>query len=102
MMQTSMQIVNGRAVLSIQGRFDFSAHRIFRGTCNESLEMREVQELELDLGGVEYLDSSALGMLLLLKEHADAVRKRVVLSNCRGSVKQVLDIANFDRIFRIA
>ncbi len=101
-MQTSTQIINGKAVVSLRGRFDFSAHREFRGSCNTSLSSNQVRELELDLGGVEYLDSSALGMLLLLKEHADAVSKSVVLSNCRGTVKQILDIANFDRIFSIA
>jgi HptB-dependent secretion and biofilm anti anti-sigma factor len=101
-MQTSTNVINGKAVLTLHGRFDFSAHRVFRGTCNESLGSQEVRELEVDLGGVDYLDSSALGMLLMLKEHADAVSKPVILSNCRGTVKQVLDIANFDRIFSIA
>ena len=98
-MRTSMQISNGRAVVVLQGRFDFNAHRAFRDTCNLPLASSAVRELELDFGGVEYLDGSALGMLLLLKEHADEVRKPVVLSNCRGSVKAALHRANFDRIF---
>jgi len=100
-MRTTTQISNGKAVVSLEGRFDFGSHREFRGSCNSSLAATDVRELELDLGGVEYLDSSALGMLLLLKEHADEVSKRVVLRNCRGTVKQVLDIANFDKIFNI-
>ena len=100
-MQTSTQIADGRAVVSLRGRFDFSAHREFRGSCNASLDAQNVRELELDMGAVEYLDSSALGMLLLLKEHADAVCKPVKLSNCRGAVKEVLDIANFAKLFTI-
>jgi len=40
-------------------------------------------------------------MLLLLKEHADAIGKRVALSNCSGSVRQVLDTANFGKVFSI-
>ena len=100
-MQTSMQIINGRAVVALRGRFDFNAHRAFRNSCNSPLASSAVRELELDFGGVEYLDSSALGMLLLLKEHADEVRKPVVLSNCRGPVKDALAGANFDKIFRM-
>lgn len=100
-MQTSTQVVNGKAVVSLRGRFDFSAHREVRGSCNDSLESAAVRELELDLGGVDYLDNFALGMLLLLKEHADAVGKRVALSNCRRGVRQVLDSANFSMLFSI-
>jgi hypothetical protein len=37
-----------------------------------------------------------------LKERADATARRIVLSDCRGTVKQVLEIANFGRIFSIA
>jgi anti-anti-sigma factor len=51
------------------------------------------------MAGVEYLDSSALGMLLILKERAGATNKRVAITNCRGAVKQVLDIANFGKLF---
>lgn len=101
-MRTTTQIINHRAVTRLQGRFDFSAHREFRSSCISSLASNEVSELELDLGGVEYLDSSALGMLLLVKEHADKARKRLLLSNCHGTVRQVLDIANFGKIFSIA
>ena len=101
-MQTNVQIMNGKAVVKLRGRFDFSAHRAFRDSCNTCLDSAQVKEIELDLGGVEYLDSSALGMLLMLKERAEAVAKRIVLSDCRGTVKQVLDIANFGQIFTIA
>ena len=101
-MQTSTQIFSGRAVLVLRGRFDFNAHCTFRDSCNSSLASNEVRELELDLGGVEYLDGAALGMLLLLKEHADEVRKPVVLTNCRGIVKEALARARFDRIFSMA
>jgi anti-anti-sigma factor len=99
--QTNIQIHDGKAVVKLLGRFDFSAHRDFRESCNSCLDTAQVKEIELDMGGVEYLDSSALGMLLMLKERADAVAKRVVLSACRGTVKQVLDIANFGQIFSI-
>jgi anti-anti-sigma factor len=100
-MQTSTLIQGGKAIVRLIGRFDFSAHRELRDSCGKLLEAVEVRELDLDLGGVEYMDSSALGMLLLLKERADAVSKRVVLHNCKGTVRQVLDIANFGKIFSI-
>jgi anti-anti-sigma factor len=101
-MLTSTLIHGGRAVVRLQGRFDFSAHRSFRDCCGVLLESGEVRELDLDMGGVEHIDSAALGMLLLLKERADAASKPVALHNCKGAVRQVLDIANFSKIFSIA
>jgi anti-anti-sigma factor len=101
-MQTDVHINNNKAVVKLHGRFDFSAHREFRESCNSCLVAAQVREIQLDMGGVEYLDSSALGMLLMLKERADATARRIVLSDCRGTVKQVLEIANFGRIFSIA
>ena len=101
-MQISMQLKDGRAVLVLAGRFEYDALRAFRKACNSPLGSDAVRELVLDFGGVECLDGCALGMLLLLKEHADEVKKRVVLSNCRGSVKVTLDRASFDKIFSMA
>jgi HptB-dependent secretion and biofilm anti anti-sigma factor len=55
----------------------------------------------VDFGRVDYLDSSALGMLLLLREKAEAAGKKVSLANLSGTVKQVLEIANFGKLFTI-
>ncbi len=50
---------------------------------------------------VVYLDSSALGMLLLLKEKVNSAHKSLALINCHDSVRQVLEIACFGKIFTI-
>jgi anti-anti-sigma factor len=56
----------------------------------------------VDLAQVEYLDSSALGMLLMLRDKIKASNRRVSLINCRGPVKQVLEIANFSKLFEVS
>jgi anti-anti-sigma factor len=100
-MQTQTSTSAGIAKIMLQGRFDFGAHRAFRSSYEVPLGAADVRELEIDMSGVEYLDSSALGMLLILKERAGATNKRVAITNCRGAVKQVLDIANFSKLFPI-
>lgn len=89
------------AQLSLRGRFDFHCHREFRSACEGALARQGVGTLEIDLGEVEYLDSSALGMLLLARERAGAAGRPVRLANCRGSVAEVLRIANFQKLFDI-
>lgn len=101
-MQANVQTQGNKARIALNGRFDFSAHRTFRESYAQSLDSRDIAEVEVDFGGVEYLDSSALGMLLMLREKAQAANKKISLANCKGSVRQVLDIANFAKLFRIS
>ncbi len=100
-MQSDIQTASGTARIALNGRFDFSAHRDFKRSYDAPLKSGDVRALEIDMSAVEYLDSSALGMLLMLKEIAGASNKAVALTNCRGAVKQVLDITNFGKLFPI-
>lgn len=101
-MQITVEKKGETAKLTLNGRFDFSSHREFRNACDEALQIPEIKEIEADFGRVDYLDSSALGMLLLLREKAQNANLKVSLTNCTGLVQQVLDVANFQRLFTIS
>ena len=55
----------------------------------------------VDLKGATYLDSSALGMLLLLRDHAGGDHARISLVNCNPDVRKTLSISNFEQLFQI-
>jgi HptB-dependent secretion and biofilm anti anti-sigma factor len=94
-------ISGGTATIRISGRFDFNDHRAFKDSYDPLLMQPEANTLVMDLAGVEYVDSSALGMLMLLRERALAVGKVVILSKPSHDVMQILDIANFGKLFAI-
>ncbi|MEW6677373.1 MAG: STAS domain-containing protein [Pseudomonadota bacterium] len=100
-MQISSEETAGRLTLALSGRFDFHSHREFRAAYEKALESSSARVLAVNFRGVDYLDSSALGMLLLLKEKAESSGKQVELTELHGTVKQVLDIANFGKLFAI-
>jgi anti-anti-sigma factor len=85
-----------RFSISIHGRFDFGSHQAFRQAYEQVLATDNVF---VDLAHTEYLDSSALGMLLVLKDTVGG--KPIQIVGCRPAVKRILEIANFDRIFTI-
>jgi anti-anti-sigma factor len=89
------------ASISMNGRFDFSAHRAFRDAYEPLLQQKGITSLDINLADVAYMDSSALGMLLLLHERALADGKQVILSRANSTVMQILDIANFRKLFTI-
>jgi HptB-dependent secretion and biofilm anti anti-sigma factor len=98
-MKIDVHVREGVARIALNGRFDFSSHRDFRGSYDALLTDGTVQSIDVDLGGVEYLDSAALGMLLLLRERCLSANKPLALCNCRGMVAQVLEVANFGKLF---
>ena len=101
-MQMDSIVEGGVARLVMSGRFDFTAHREFRRVSSELIDMNAVSTIVLDFGGLTYLDSAALGMLLMARERSENLGKRLSLTNCRGSVAQVLEIANFHKLFDMA
>lgn len=91
----------GKLRLALRGRFDFHSNGDFRRVYEGELESNGRGGIEVDLGGVDYMDSSALGMLLLLKERANTVSREIILVNCHGTVRQILDVVNFNKMFKI-
>lgn len=90
-----------KSTMCLVGRFDFNAHKVFRETYQQLLDDK-AQEIILDLNKVDYLDSSALGMLLQFKEKADMQNTKIALHNCSQLAQDVLAIANFDKLFEIS
>lgn len=55
----------------------------------------------IDLSECNYMDSSALGMLLLLLEKLNNDDEKVIIRNPSNIVKKILDISRFDLLFTI-
>jgi len=86
-------------IIKIKGRFDFSTHQEFRNAYEQA--PLEISCYVVDLKDATYLDSSALGMLLLLRDHAGGDSSQVRIINCNADVKKILTISNFEQLFTI-
>ena len=91
---------SGTLTISVNGAFDFKCHADFR-RAYEGATPRP-RQVVVDLRDAEYIDSSALGMLLLLREHASSERFPVTLANVRPTVSKILKVANFHQLFSVA
>lgn len=90
---------NGQVVIKVADRFDFSCHQEF--IAGYKAFPKGEKRFVVDLAGTEYMDSSAMGMLLQLRDYGDKV-SGVSLVNGREGVMEILRIANFDKLFKIA
>lgn len=99
-MSVSVSDNNKSATIRVSGRFDFSLHNEFRKSYKD-LDIKGGEYI-IDLSETEYLDSSALGMLLLLKEHAETETSKVRIINANDEIREILNIASFDKLFSLS
>ena len=85
--------------IAIKGRFDFGSHQAFRDAYERFYKVPQVYIV--DLKETTYMDSSALGMLLLLRDHAGGDNSEVRVINSSADVRKILAISNFDKLFDI-
>lgn len=92
----------GHAVtIYIDGRFDASSLEEFRKSY-ENIDSHKIKQYIVDLEKTIHLDSSALGMLLVLRDYAGGDNSDIVVSNCSPEVKKIFAISSFERLFTIA
>lgn len=97
---TSLQEdVNGGKILniSISGRFDISMYSEFGSSYKNHIG--NVSKIVVDMFELDYLDSSALGMLLMLRERAGGVSANIELVNISPAVGKILSTVKFDKLF---
>ncbi|MBB3101837.1 STAS domain-containing protein [Azomonas macrocytogenes] len=87
-------------IIAIPGRFDFNKHQDFRD-CYRCAGIHPKRYV-IDFANTTYLDSSALGMLLLLRDFAGGDEADIRLINCGSTVREILSIASFEQLFEIA
>lgn len=61
----------------------------------------QFKTVQIDLSGLEFIDSSGLGLLLLLKEQCDRYSVRVQIANPCGQVRKMLEASRLNELFGI-
>src|SRR5262245_1128134 len=90
---------DGGLSISMEGRFGFSSQQEFRRAYEDVA--KTPSRYIVNMKHATYLDSSALGMLLLLRDHAGGDDARISIVNCNDDVKKILTISNFEQLFEI-
>ncbi|NOX76111.1 MAG: STAS domain-containing protein [Gammaproteobacteria bacterium] len=88
----------GELSMTIDGRFDFNIHAAFRDAYRD---VPITTKFVVDLTRTTFMDSAALGMLLLLREFVGEDASAVKIRNCRPDVRKVLQISNLDKLFTV-
>ena len=85
--------------INVKGRFDYVVSQEFREAYRHSMD--DGITYHVDLSNADYMDSSALGMLLLLREHAKGHGGAVYIERPSEQINAILKVANFEQLFTI-
>jgi len=90
-----------KASIKLPHHFDRLTQTDFRQAYTSVMADLAIKIIEVDFTAVEYIDSSALGSLLLLRQHAEKSARTITIIECQPAVMKTLTVANFHRIFDI-
>lgn len=84
----------------IKGKFIFSLHEPFSNILGD-IKGGKVSRVNVNLSEVEFVDSSGLGMLLLLRDECKNQDVQLVLESPSERLKPSFKVAKFDQLFTI-
>ncbi len=86
-------------IIDVGTKFDFSKVEDFRNAYDKIDD--DVSHIAVDLSQTEYMDSSALGMLLNMQKSLANKELSYSIENARPQVAKILKISRFDKKFDI-
>jgi anti-anti-sigma factor len=85
--------------LTLMGKFDYTCHQLFQASYDSIIPAP--RRVVLDMLEVPSVDSSALGMLLLLRTYAGGDEADVSIINAQPDVYKLLQTCKFDDLFNL-
>jgi anti-anti-sigma factor len=86
--------------LFLNGRFTYADNKAFLSFL-DGVATDSYKKITIDLKGVEFIDSAALGILLLTKDKCTKASIDLVLRRPQGQVDQMFRISRFNELFAI-
>jgi anti-sigma B factor antagonist len=83
---------DGTVVVSLEGELDMSATFELEPALERLAAHEDTRTLVLDMGGVTFMDSSALGLVLSTEERSQAEDVRLVVAAPSRAVQRVLEV----------
>lgn len=100
LMAQVLKMENNVSTILVDKDFNFETHKSFRNAIKESLESG-AKEIVLEFKEVEYMDSTALGLLMVAKDTATEVDCEIKLQHVAGYARKILEMSQFDKKFVI-
>lgn len=100
-MPATVEITGEVARIILAGALDFSTQGNLGKAIDQALNTAAAKEIQVDMTGATFIDSSVIRALLQLRETALAQDKSLSIWNCSEQVREIFVIGGFDQMFVI-
>ena len=92
--------INGVEVLNLTGRLDVSSAKDFKEKVGSLAKEKRVN-LVIDMGAIDFIDSSGLGSLVASLRSANKLGGDIKIVSLQDQVRSIFEITRLHRIFEI-
>ena len=92
---------SGSATVKLKGEIDHHSASVLRRDLDAIICRLRPKKLMLDLSGVDFMDSSGLGLIMGRYTLLDSFGGETILLNPTERIRKILDLAGFGRICRV-
>ena len=97
----ALKWANGRLTVLVRGEMDHHSAKGIREEIDHAMYLYRPETLALDLSGVDFMDSSGLGLILGRYTKLNALGGKLVIVKPTKEIKKLLQLAGADRLFPI-
>jgi len=97
-MDMQINIRDGHCEVFFSGTFTFADNATFKDVL-AAVDNPQVRGFVLDFSKVDFIDSSVLGMLMILRNEGAKHGQSVTIRGASGQVEKVMRVAKFDEKF---
>lgn len=99
-MRYEITTTDSEVTLSLSERFTAVDATTFRRLI-DSLPAEGIASVVIEMSGLEYIDSAAMGLLVLVRDNAINRQIAMKIRGPHGQVRKAFDIFNFDQLFTV-
>ncbi len=98
-MDINLNYSGSQVILSLKGRFTFKDYEQWRKAVSEAVSRDGITSVVVDFSDVEFIDSAAIGMLLVLREEGQEKKVSISIENSQGQVHKILELSKMLELF---
>ena len=95
-MKITQEIHHKKAILRLEGNFTYTQRKTFQEVL-KTICTDQVDEVVIDLSQVAFLDSAALGLLMISHRQLDGEKRTLSLAYPQPTVRQIIELANLHK-----
>ncbi len=96
-MEMNYRVENRQLTISLSGELDHHAAKGLMDSIDNCMEQNLPTRTLLDLGGLTFMDSSGIAVVMRAKRRMDALAGHLVVVNIPRQASRVLETAGLDR-----